>query len=105
MYDAYSPILNDMKERLLHVSDYESENIIATILTDIFKSKGYNNLAYKTHYPLRKIIKTELIKDIEDKNFAENINTHCDFLIFNTLDKSMQLVIEVDGSQHNSKTT
>jgi very-short-patch-repair endonuclease len=103
MYDEYSPILKEMKERLLHVSAFESENIIATILKDIFQSKKYENFAYKIHYPLRKIIKTDLIEDIEDKNFAENVNTHCDFLIFNTLDKSIQLIIEVDGSQHNGE--
>ena len=32
--------------------------------------------------------------------FVSNISTHCDFLIYNKLDKAIELVVEVDGSQH-----
>ena len=100
MYEEYSPMLQNMKNKLLHISEHESENIIATLLDEMLQNGKYGNLRYKLHYPLRKIIKTDKLQDIDDCNFVENANTHCDFIIYNTLNKSIALVIEVDGSQH-----
>lgn len=101
MYEAYSPVLEEMKKRLLRISDQQSENIIATVIDDICKTEHYGAISFKHNYPLRKMIHTEYLNDIEDRKFAENPNTHCDFLIFNKLDKSILLVVEVDGNQHN----
>ena len=100
MYEEYSPMLQSMKNQLLHLSENESENIIATLLDELLKNGKYGNLYFKLHYPLRKIIRTDKLQDIDDRNFVENANTHCDFIVYNTLDKSIVLVIEVDGSQH-----
>ena len=100
MYDDYLPILESLKKKLLKISQYESENIIATVLKDIFQSRQYGQLSYKFNYPLKYVIKPSCCENEADKKFADNIHTHCDFLIFNKLDKSVELVIEVDGSQH-----
>lgn len=103
MYDDYAPILQSMKNRMLKISEYESENIIATIIDDICRSKRYGLLSFKFNYPLRKILRTDTISDFEDKNFILAPGTHCDFVIFNNLDKRIQLIIEVDGKQHEDK--
>jgi len=103
MYDDYAPILESMKNRLLKISEYESENIIATIIDDMCRSKQHGLLSFKFNYPLRKILKTDTISDFEDKNFILAPGTHCDFVIFNNLNKRIQLIIEVDGKQHNDK--
>lgn len=50
---------------------------------------------------LKYIIKPLNLRDEKDIKFVSNINTHCDFVIYNTLNKAIELVIEVDGSQHN----
>lgn len=102
MYEDYSPVLEEMKKRLLKVSEYESENIIATVIDDICKTEEFGIISFKHNYPLRKIIRIENLKSKEDCNFVENPNTHCDFLIFNKLDKSIILAVEVDGKQHNN---
>ena len=108
MYDDYAPILQSMKNRLLKISEYESENIVATIIDDMCKSKRYGLLSFKFNYPLRKILRTDNISDFEDINFILAPGTHCDFVIFNNLDKRIQLIIEVDGmldddSIHNNR--
>ena len=100
MYDDYSPILTEMKKRLLNISEFSSENIIATVIQDICESGEYGALSYKFNYPLRAVIKTHTLTDYDDIKFVRNINTHCDFVIYNTLDKRIELVVEVDGSQH-----
>ncbi len=100
MYDDYAPILQSMKERLLHISDFESENIIATVIADICAENKCGPLAFKHNFPLKNIIKLTSLYDEKDIKFVSNINTHCDFVIYNTLNKAVELVVEVDGSQH-----
>lgn len=103
MYEEYSPILQRMKERLLKISEFESENIIATIIDDICKSKKYGLLSFKFNYPLRKVIRIDASMSTEDKNFIRSPGSHCDFVIFDQLNKQIKLIVEVDGKQHESK--
>lgn len=49
------------------------------------------------------VIKTNNLSDPEDVKFVSNINTHCDFLIYNQLNKEIEMVVEVDGSQHREE--
>lgn len=102
MYNEYSPILNSMKQRMLHISKYRSENIIATLLRDICDSGKCGRISFEFNYPLSKFIHIESLSDIDDKLFAENINTHCDFVIYNKINKEVRLAVEVDGKQHES---
>lgn len=100
MYDDYAPILEKTKKELLNISAFASENIIATVIDEICRSGEYGTLGYKFNYPLKYVIKTTSITDAEDIKFVSNINTHCDFLIYNKLNKEIEMVVEVDGSQH-----
>lgn len=103
MYDDYAPILEKTKKELLNISDFSSENIIATVIEDICKSGDYGALGYKFNYPLKYVIKGKSLTDPEDIKFVSNINTHCDFLIYNKLNKEIEMVVEVDGSQHKEE--
>lgn len=100
MYDDYAPILEKTKKELLNISSFASENIIATVIDEICRSGEYGTLGYKFNYPLKYVIKTASLSDAEDIKFVSNINTHCDFLIYNKLNKEIEMVVEVDGSQH-----
>ena len=103
MYDEYSPILARMRSNMLNVSQFDSENIIATLIDEICRSEKYGMLAFKFNYPLRKIIDPESVSDRDDRNFILAPGTHCDFVIFSLLDKKIQLLVEVDGKQHEAK--
>lgn len=103
MYDDYAPILEKTKKTLLNISDFTSENIIATIIDEICRSGSYGALNYKFNYPLKFVIKIRSLNDAEDIKFVSNINTHCDFVIYNKLNKEIEMVIEVDGSQHKEE--
>ena len=63
----------------------------------------YGALGYKFNYPLRYVIKTDSLTDPVDIKFVSNLHTHCDFLIYNKLNKEIELVVEVDGSQHQEE--
>ena len=103
MYDDYAPILEKTKKELLNISSFASENIIATVIDEICRSGEYGTLGYKFNYPLKYVIKTASLSDAEDIKFVSNINTHCDFLIYNKLNKEIEMVVEVDGSQHKEE--
>lgn len=103
MYDDYAPILEKTKKELLNISSFSSENIIATVIDEIYKSGECGALGYKFNYPLKYVIKPNILSDPEDVKFVANINTHCDFLIYNKLNKEIEMVVEVDGSQHKKE--
>ncbi|MBQ8726081.1 MAG: AAA family ATPase [Clostridia bacterium] len=103
MYDDYAPILEKTKKELLNISNFSSENIIATVIDEICKSGEYGALGYKFNYPLKYVIKINTLTDLEDIKFVSNINTHCDFVIYNKLNKEIEMVVEVDGSQHKEE--
>jgi len=103
MFCEYTKKLNQLKSRLLQISQYQSENIIATVIDDICKSKQFGALKFYHNYRLRNILNINFINDYEDLKFVKNANTHCDFVIFDLLDKEIKLVIEVDGRQHNQQ--
>jgi len=49
------------------------------------------------HQPLKMLIRNPEKLDEQEANYALNVLTHTDFLIFNKLDKMPVLVVEVDG--------
>ena len=55
------------------------------------------------HYPLRNLIRDTSLLNDREKSYVENINTHVDFILFNKLDKSPILVIEVDGFKYHDE--
>ena len=103
MYQRYSPKLEEFRRRMKKSSKFDSENAIETVIADIVKSKKFGLLDYHQNYSLRYVIRPEGISDYEDRKFVSNVNTHCDFIIFNKLDKKPCLVVEVDGGHHETK--
>jgi len=102
MYDEYSAVLAPLQKRLLKISKHQSENIIATVIDDICKSKRFGLLRFLHDYPLRKVLDTSVITDAEDLRFARHPHAHCDFVIYDVLNKEIRLTIEVDGKQHET---
>ena len=100
MYDRYSPILETFKKKMLRISDFDSENIMASILRELQNDDDLHPFGFAMHYPLSKIVNPSSLADKEDARFASNSNTHLDFLIYDVLDKSPVLAVEVDGLQH-----
>lgn len=102
MYNDYQPQLEKYRKHIKRVSNFDSENIVNTIIYNICKNKLYGDFFYQFEKPLKYILKITQDMDYEDKAFINNINTHCDFVIYNKFDSSVILEIEVDGSQHEA---
>ena len=98
----YSDYNKEQKAKLkTKVSKFDSENIIYDLLDKLCRSGEFGSISVLFNYPLRKIVDANLINDKADKAFVLHPNTHCDFVVYNLLDKSVKLVVEVDGKQHD----
>lgn len=102
-YKEFSPYLLPLQKRLLNRSEWKCENIIDTIINDICNEKKYGVMSYVRNYPLRKIVRAENVENEEDKVFMLRPGTHCDFVIYNELDKTVIMTVEVDGYQHKEE--
>ena len=103
MFEDYSRILEPLKKKIMKVSQFDSENIIWTLLNGYCSSGEFGPLGVLLNYPLRMVINTALLTNSEDIRFVENENTHCDYVVYSLLDKSIRLIVEVDGKQHTEE--
>lgn len=99
LYSEYSPALQDFKMRTGNTSKYLSENLMITLLNDIFADNIFTSFTYKHNYPLSLLISNFESLTEREKKFGQHLSSHIDFLIFNKLDKLPVLAIEVDGYQ------
>ncbi|STB00066.1 AAA domain-containing protein [Clostridium baratii] len=101
LYKDYSDKLLELMSKNKKVSEYDSENLINNLLDDILREDKFNTLDKVMHQPLRMLVRdTSLLNEIEYK-FLMNPFSHTDFVIFNNIDKSPVLVVEVDGYKYH----
>lgn len=85
--------------------EYESEEVTYDLIKNIIEKNDYNNLDIVSHILLSHILyDMEKLTEIE-KKYANNTWTHIDFVIFNKMNKSLVLAIEVDGYYYHKEGT
>lgn len=87
------------------VSDYDSENLMYALISDILKMEKWKELAVVCHQSLNMLIKTTDLLTEEEKNYMMNPATHLDFLIYNKVCKKPVLAVEVDGYRYHKSGT
>ena len=105
LYRSYAERRRKFLLKHKRVSQYDSENLMYTLITDVLKDKELNSFDVAVHIPLKMIIRDTSQMTPPEKKYAMNILTHVDFLIFDTIDKSSRLVIEVDGAKYHQSGT
>ncbi|MHC8515913.1 AAA domain-containing protein [Sporosarcina sp. ITBMC105] len=103
LYKSYSEKLLKVMKKSQQVSEFSSENLMNLVLKKVLAHDEFRSLDFVLHQPLRMLIKNpdQLSKD--EFNYAMNILTHTDFVIFNKLDKMPVLVVEVDGHAYHAR--
>lgn len=105
LYKCYDNSRKNLLKDCKSVSKYDSENLMYKLITDILKEEKINNLEIAVHIPLRTILRDINLLTDDEKQYAMNPLTHIDFLIFNKIDKSPRLAIEVDGVSFHAEGT
>lgn len=105
LYKSYENERKRYLSKYKKVSQYDSENLMYSLICEILSKEEFSKFEVLSHQPLNTIIRdtTKLTK--VEENYALNPLTHIDFLIYNTIDKSMVLAIEVDGFHYHRKGT
>ncbi|MFZ4456911.1 MAG: AAA domain-containing protein [Bacteroidales bacterium] len=86
-------------------SDFDSENMMYVLISNILKQDKFSKYDVVLHFPLRNVIKDFSKLTEEEQKYAQHRNTHLDFLIYNRLGKSPVLAIEVDGFEYHKAGT
>lgn len=99
------------KERKLFLNknnrklEYDSENLMYTLLEEILKNDDYKMLDFVCHFPVNMLIKNPYLLNDDECLYAMNPATHVDFLVYNRMSKRAILAIEVDGYAFHQKET
>ena len=97
LYSCYAHRLNEIMHTRKKVSEYESENLMNILIEKVLSQPTFLSLKVANHIPLTMLVKNTALLTEQELKFSMNEWSHIDFVIFNKLDKSAILAIEVDG--------
>ena len=103
LYGSYEQERKKYLSQYKKVSQYESENLAFSVISDVLKGDLFIKLDLTTHVPLKMIIRDFSKLTKKEIKYASNILTHIDFLIFEKLGKTPVMAIEVDGTSFHKK--
>lgn len=99
------------KERMAYlqkhkkISEYDSENLMYSLIEEIIANSKYSSLDVVCHFSLNMLIKNPELLNEQEWQYAMNPATHLDFLIYNRIGKKPVLAIEVDGYEYHKEGT
>lgn len=85
------------------ISEYDSENLMYSVIEKILNSSEFSKVGCIVHSSLATLVKNFSVLTTEESQYASNPLTHLDFLLFNKMDKSPVLAIEVDGTKYHAE--
>lgn len=105
LYKQYTEERMAYLQKHKKVSEYDSENLMYSLIEDIIADSKYSSLDVVCHFPLNMLIKNPELLNEQECQYAMNPATHLDFLIYNRIGKKPVLAIEVDGYEYHKEDT
>jgi RecA/RadA recombinase len=87
LYKSYAERRRTFLATQKRVSEYDSENLFYALIQDILKREPFRRFDVAVHVPLQMIIRDTSILTKPEKQYASNIRTHVDFLIYDKTEK------------------
>lgn len=87
------------------VSEYDSENLMHSLIEELIQEDKYSSLDVVCHFPMNMLIKNPKLLNEQECKYAMNPATHLDFLLYNRIGKKPVLAIEVDGYEYHREDT
>lgn len=85
------------------ILEYDSENLMYSLINEIIDDNKYSSLVVVCHFPLNMLIRNPQLLNEQECQYAMNRATHLDFLIYSRISKKPILVIEVDGYRYHKE--
>lgn len=102
LYKGYARQRWEYLKKHKRVSEYDSENLLYSVVEDILRKEEFQKVGCAIHVSLVTLIKDYALLSEEEKVYAKNPLTHVDFLLFNKMDKAPLVAIEVDGTSFHA---
>lgn len=87
------------------ISEYDSENLMYSLIEDVLSDNRYACLDVVCHFPMNMLIKNPEVLNKQERQYAMNPAAHIDFFVFNRMGKKPVLAIEVDGYDYHKAET
>lgn len=105
LYKQYTEERKAYLQKHKNVSEFDSENLIYSLIEEIISDNQYSSLDVVSHFPLNMLIRNPELLNEKEYKYAMNPATHLDFLIYNRIGKKPVLAIEVDGYDYHKEDT
>lgn len=105
LYKQYTEERRIYLQKHKKVSEYDSENLMYSLIEEIISDNKYSDLDTVCHFPLNMLIRNPDLLDEHECRYAMNPATHLDFLIYNRIAKKPVLAIEIDGYDYHKEGT
>lgn len=103
LYKQYTEERKVYLQKHKKISEYDSENLMYSLIEEILTDNKYTSMDVICHLPLNMLIKNPELLNEQEYWYAMNPATHLDFLIYNRIGKKPVLAIEVDGYEFHKK--
>ena len=101
LYKEYNQVFNAFIEQNQELQGAAAEKIVHKLMVELLSDPKYRSINFVREYRLR-----DLVREINNFNKEEQVfirrNSRLDFLLYNSIDKSPILAIEVDGRSFHS---
>lgn len=105
LYKQYEEERKKYLKKHKKVSEYDSENLMYSLIEEILSSDKYACLDIVCHFPMNMLIRNPELLNQQEYLYAGNPSTHIDFLLYNRISKKPVLAIEVDGYEYHRGDT
>ena len=103
LYKGYYAQRMQYLRKHTRVSEYDSENLAYTVIEKILQMPEFTKIDCVMHSSLSTLVKDYSLLTEQEARYASNPLTHIDFLLFNKMDKSPVMAIEVDGTKYHAE--
>lgn len=105
LYKQYTEERRAYLQKHKKISEYDSENLMYSLIEEIIAEDEYSSLDVVCHFPMNMLIRNPELLNEQECRYAMNPATHIDFLLYNRIGKKPVLAIEVDGYEYHKEDT
>ncbi len=101
LYKGYYEQRVSFLRKQKRISEYDSENLAYAVIEEVLTE--YAGVDCAVHVSVSTLLKDISLLTEDEKRYATNPLTHLDFLLFNKMDKSPIMAIEIDGTRFHAE--
>lgn len=105
LYKQYTEERKAYLQKHKRISEYDSENLMYSLIEDVLSVDKYASLDVVCHFPMNMLIKNPELLNEQECQYAMNPAAHIDFLLYNRISKKPVLAVKVDGYEYHKADT